>query len=125
MIAMLAAVAIGGAVGALSRYGISIFCLRYFGGFWPVATLIVNVVGSFFMGFLSYFFVGRVGAGTPLNVLTTVGFLGAFTTFSTFSLETLHLYLNHHVLYAMGNVLLNVTLCLLAVSLGLSLSKFH
>ncbi len=125
MIGMLIAVALGGALGAVVRFGISVACTNYFGGFWPMATLIVNVTGSFLIGYVSYFFIGRVGAGSPLNALVTIGFLGALTTFSTFSIETIHLYMNHHVLYALGNVLLNVTLCLIAVSLGLSLSKFH
>lgn len=125
MIALLAAVAVGGAVGALSRFAVSVFCTRYFSGFWPIATLMVNVAGSFMIGYASYFFVGRVAADSPLNGFFTIGFLGALTTFSTFSIETVHLYMNHHVLYALGNVLLNVTLCFLAVSLGMSLTKLH
>lgn len=125
MIAEPVAVAAGGALGALSRYAVGLLSQYCFGPFFPIGTLSVNVAGSFIIGFFSIFFVSRVAAGSALNLFTMVGFLGAFTTFSSFSLETLHLTVSGHVGYALLNVGLNLLLCLMAVSLGVMVGHYY
>jgi len=113
-------VAIGGALGAVSRYGISRVLLVYPG--FPFATLVVNVVGSLFIGYLTALLVDRSGAD-DLRLLLITGFLGAFTTFSAFSLETLLLYQQGEIVRAILNVTLNLVLCLVAVSGGFILAR--
>lgn len=86
-----AGVAIAGALGALARYGIGLaFGPRQASSF-PVATLLINVSGSFVLGFLVELFTVRYDRSAALRTSLTVGFLGAYTTFSTFSLETVRL----------------------------------
>jgi CrcB protein len=82
-------VALGGAVGAVARYGVGVWSLRRFGGGWPVGTLAVNVVGGLLMGALAGWLALRGGEGAERwRLLLGVGVLGGFTTFSAFSLET-------------------------------------
>jgi CrcB protein len=116
-------VALGGACGAICRFLVGVGALRLFGPFFPVGTMVVNVLGSFIIGYLSIYFMGKAGAGSFLDVFSMIGFLGAFTTFSSFSLETLHLFFNHHWVYAALNVVLNVVLCLSFVGLGVYLAS--
>jgi len=113
-------VAIGGALGAVSRYGVSRVLLVYPG--FPFATLVVNVVGSLFIGYLTALLFERSGAD-DLRLLLITGFLGAFTTFSAFSLETLLLYQQGEIVRAILNVTLNLVLCLVAVSGGFILAR--
>ncbi len=83
----LLAVALGGAVGAVARYSMGLMVSRAFGSAFPYATLGVNVLGSFVMGFLLARYVGDLPPDHLWRGLLTIGFLGSFTTFSTFSLE--------------------------------------
>ena len=112
------AVAIGGAVGALARHGVSTAAAAAFGPRFPLGTLIVNVAGSFVMGWLFALFTGRMDISPELRLLVTTGLLGAFTTFSTFSVETLVLLQDGRWLAGAANVLLSVALCLGAAWLG-------
>jgi fluoride exporter len=83
-------VTVGGAVGALARYGLSGWVQAAYGGVFPLGTLTVNVVGSFVLGFgMQSMEVLPVSA--PVRAMLAIGFLGAFTTFSTFSYETVML----------------------------------
>ncbi|MBV6632961.1 MAG: fluoride efflux transporter CrcB [Alphaproteobacteria bacterium] len=82
------AVAGGGALGAVSRYGVGVAMGRWLGHGFPVATLTVNIVGSFAMGVLIAL-LAHYGGGQTLRAFLAVGFLGAFTTFSAFSLDTI------------------------------------
>ncbi len=84
-------VATGGAVGSTMRYGMTGAVQRWGGGGWPIGTLAVNVVGSFAIGFLGALFLARGDAPSQARLLLLVGVLGGFTTFSTFSLDTLRL----------------------------------
>ena len=110
----------GGALGTAARYGLSGVCANAFGETFPWGTLIVNITGSFIIGF---FFTltapdGRVfvSGGTRQFVMT--GFCGGYTTFSSFSLQTLNLMRDGEWAAAGGNVLGSVSLCLLGVWLG-------
>ena len=114
----LLAVAIGGALGALARFGVSTAVAAAFGTRFPLGTLVVNVAGSFAMGWLFALFAGRMDISPELRLLVTTGLLGAFTTFSTFSVETLVLLQADRWVAGAANVLLSVALCLGAAWLG-------
>ena len=82
-------VAIGGAAGAVARYGLGVQALRLWGPGWPAGTFVANVFGGFLMGMLASFLAHRGGPDQEkLRLLLGVGVLGGFTTFSAFSLET-------------------------------------
>ena len=89
----------------------------------PFGTLVVNVAGSFAMGWLFVLFAERVHIPPEMRLLIMTGLLGAFTTFSTFSVETLALLQAGRWLAAAANVLLSVALCLCAAGLGMSLGR--
>ena len=110
-------VALGGSIGAVLRYLISIFMIQVFGSSFPFGTLLVNVIGSFFMGVI--YALGQMSHISPeLKALIGIGLLGALTTFSTFSNETLLLMQEGDWLKAILNVVLNLSLCLFMVYLG-------
>ncbi|ABL99980.1 fluoride efflux transporter CrcB [Shewanella amazonensis] len=110
-------IAAGGAIGAVLRYSISILALQLFGTGFPFGTLIVNVAGSFLMGCI-YALAELSHIGPEWKALIGVGLLGALTTFSTFSNETLLLLQQGELVKASLNVLLNLILCLTVVYLG-------
>ena len=110
-------VALGGSIGAVLRYLISLFMIQVFGSSFPFGTLLVNVLGSFLMGIV--YALGQLSHLSPeVKSFVAVGLLGALTTFSTFSNETLLLMQEGLWFKSMLNVLLNVTLCLFMVYLG-------
>ena len=110
-------VALGGSIGAVFRYLISIFMIQVFGSSFPFGTLLVNVLGSFLMGVI--YALGQMSHISPeLKALIGIGLLGALTTFSTFSNETLLLMQEGDWLKATLNVVLNLSLCLFMVYLG-------
>ena len=110
-------VALGGSIGAVFRYLISIFMLQLFGSAFPFGTLLVNIIGSFAMGVI--YALGQVSEVSPeIKALVGVGLLGALTTFSTFSNETLLLIQSGAWLKAFLNIALNLCLCIFMVYLG-------
>ena len=117
------AVAIGGAVGACLRYGVNELVVNVLGKSFPFGTLLVNILGSFVLGWLYALFSSGVLAVSPWRALIAIGFIGAFTTFSTFSLDTVLLLEQGDWLKAIANVLLNVLLCLTLAWLGLKLGS--
>ena len=117
------AIAFGGALGALGRHGVSTAVAAAFGPRFPFGTLIVNVAGSFAMGWLFALFAEKVHVSPEMRLLLMTGLLGAFTTFSTFSVETLALLQAGRWLAAAANVLLSVVLCLCAAGLGMLLGR--
>jgi CrcB protein len=113
-------VALGGAFGSMARYGCSGFAARFIGATFPWGTLMVNVAGSLIIGFLATLISpdGRLLASPDARAFVMIGVLGGFTTFSSFSLETLNLARDGEWLWASANVVLSVALCLGAVWLG-------
>ncbi|ADY72748.1 CrcB-like protein [Desulfurobacterium thermolithotrophum DSM 11699] len=114
-------VGIGGFLGAISRFLISGFVQKFFGISFPVGTLAVNVFGSFLIGFLAMLFENIIAPEWKAVFIT--GFLGALTTFSTFSYETVILIQEGLYQKAFLNVFLNVILCLVATISGMTLFK--
>jgi CrcB protein len=104
------AVAIGGAIGCCARYGLTNLLQSCLGKDFPLATLIINVVGSFLLGYLFFWSLERVSITPALRVAILTGGLGGFTTFSTFMLESVVLVENGSptgaVLYAVASVIL-------------------
>ncbi len=123
MIKLLLFIAAGGAVGALSRYGASLGVYRLFGRGFPYGTLFVNVGGSFLMGVLSILLIQRYNLSPEWRAAILVGFLGSFTTFSTFSVETMNLLEQGDLMQALLNITISLVLCLVAVWFGLSLGR--
>lgn len=117
------AVAIGGAVGACLRFGINELAMNVLGKSFPFGTLLVNILGSFVLGWLYALFSSGVLAVSPWRALIAIGLIGAFTTFSTFSLDSVLLIQQGDWLKAIANVLLNVLLCLTLAWLGLKLGS--
>ena len=116
-------VAAGGSVGAVLRFLISGWVYNWLGRGFPWGTLVVNVVGSFLMGFLFFIFTERILINTDLRTAVLVGGLGAMTTFSTFSIETLNLLEGGASLLALTNIIVSVIVCVGAVWLGMWLAR--
>ena len=113
-------IAFGGAAGAILRFLVSTGFYQWFGRGFPYGTLLVNVIGSFLMGLLTETLVlQRITVALDYRAAILVGFIGAFTTFSTFSLETFYLLEQGQFSKAVLNVLISVSACLLAIWLGL------
>ena len=117
------AVAIGGALGAVSRYSFGLVALALIGNRFPWATLGVNVVGSFLIGLAAVLIGDRIVDGELWRPLVIVGFLGAFTTFSAFSLDTLLLLQQGNYNTALAYMLGSVALCLGGTVSGMQLAK--
>jgi CrcB protein len=113
-------VAVGGALGSLARYWVGIVVTSLTGPAFPWAVLLINVVGSFIIGWFGALTGpgGRVVATTDMRIFVMVGLCGGFTTFSSFSVQTLQLLQAGETVRAGGNIVLSVGLCLLAVWLG-------
>ena len=115
-------IVIGGGVGALLRYFSSQFVNSLYNKNFSLGTIFVNCVGALLIGFLINIF-DMFGINTKLKLLIITGFLGGYTTFSTYSIETVNYFINGNIKYGVLNILLNNILCILFALLGLWLNK--
>lgn len=118
------AVAIGSALGGMARYWFSGVVARAIGETFPWGTLMINILGSFVIGFFGTLTGpdGRVFVGTTARQFVMVGICGGYTTFSSFSLQTLNLMNDGQWVLAGANITLSIVLCLFAVWLGHSMA---
>jgi len=117
------AIAVGGSLGAVSRYWLSASTYQWLGQGFPYGTLMVNLLGSLVMGFLSVLLVHRFHVSDEIRIGLLAGFLGSFTTFSTFAMDTLHLAGNEAIMKAAVYILLSVLFCILGAWAGLAAAK--
>jgi CrcB protein len=118
-------IALGGALGTTARYWLSGVVAQQVGETFPWGTLVINVSGSFVIGFFAALTgaSGRLFLGSTSRQFVMIGLCGGFTTFSSFSLQTLNLMNDGEWLRAGGNVVLSVALCLIAVWAGYILAS--
>ena len=119
------AIALGGALGAMARHGVSTLVFDASSEKFPYATLSVNVLGSFIMGVLFVVILEKGLLPSEMRNVLMVGFLGAFTTFSTFSLDALGLWQNGHLFLALIYALGTVFLCLAAIVMAVWLTRLY
>jgi CrcB protein len=114
-------VAAGGALGSIARYWLAVGVARLTGPQFPWGTILINIGGSFVIGFfaaLTAAGAGRLSVPSDLRTFVMVGICGGFTTFSSFSLQTLELLRDGRTPQALANIGLSVMLCLGAVAAG-------
>jgi CrcB protein len=118
-------VALGGAIGSVGRFWLNNLITLKFAEVFPLGTMVINLTGSFLIGVFAAFSdpEGRFSATPGFREFFMVGICGGYTTFSSFSLQKLRLAQDREWLYAGGNVILSVTLCLIAVWLGYGLGR--
>ena len=116
------AIAAGGAIGSMLRYWLNLVITARMGEAMPWGTIVINITGSFVIGLFAAMTGpgGRLTLPVEARLFVLVGLCGGYTTFSSFSLQTLALFQAGEGLRAIANVVLSVTLCLLAVWLGYS-----
>ncbi len=117
------AVALGGAIGAVTRWVSSQWLQSLWGRDFPYGTLLVNVLGSFLIGLLYVIIVEKLLLDAQWRAFLMVGILGALTTFSTFSMDTVQMFEHGEPLKALLNVVSNVVCCLVVTWLGLMVGR--
>jgi fluoride exporter len=117
------AVAFGGALGAVARYGVVLLVANLWKRDFPLATLLINVSGSFILGFFSTFAVEKTSLDPLWRLLVATGFVGAYTTFSTFEFETQRLTETGALWWGALNVIASVAAGFAAVQLGVFLAR--
>ncbi len=116
-------IAVGGAVGAMARFGLMNLVDGLSESRFPLGTLVVNLLGSILIGVFFVLITERFVLSQEMRALLVVGFVGAFTTFSTFSLDALLLLQYGYILQALAYILASVVLCLLGVWAGMGLMR--
>ncbi|MFV2032425.1 MAG: fluoride efflux transporter CrcB [Gammaproteobacteria bacterium] len=117
------AIAVGGSCGAISRYWMSNATYSWLGNNFPYGTLMVNVTGSLVMGFLTVLLVQRFNVSEEVRLGLIVGFLGSFTTFSTFALDTIHWYEGGAVIKTLSYILLSVVFSIIGAWAGMMTAR--
>ena len=117
------AIAIGGGLGAVTRFVITREMENWFGSYLPYGTMTVNVAGSLALGCFATVFIDRPEINSTIRLGVTIGFLGAFTTFSAFSYESLQLLLDGAVWRALFNVVLNAAACIGMCYVGMQMAR--
>jgi CrcB protein len=112
----------GGAIGTLVRFLLSGLAQKYVSNGFPIGTLAVNLIGSFIIGLLWGIFENQ--PANQVRAFLFVGVLGGFTTFSAYSIETLNLFRDGNIRFAVLNIILNNVLGILLAFCGLAISKF-
>jgi CrcB protein len=120
---MILLVAVGGAVGSVARYLMAASIQRATGWDFPIGTVLVNILGCFLIGTLYVLLVARPDPRQDLRALLMVGVLGGFTTFSSFSLETVTMAMTGNFGGATLNVAISVAACLVGTILGVTLAR--
>lgn len=116
---------IGGGIGAIARYLVSLGIVKQFGEMeLPIATFSINILGCFLLGFLYILFLEKANMNNTLGLALTVSFCGAFTTFSTFSLEIFKLIENQQIIQSCLYIIFSVIIGLLSVIIGINCAKF-
>ncbi|MBT4203680.1 MAG: fluoride efflux transporter CrcB [Rhodobiaceae bacterium] len=118
-------VGFGGFLGAISRYLINIFMLKIVSSSFPWSTLLINVLGSFLMGALVEVFSQKINFSYELKLLLFVGFLGSFTTFSTFSLDAVSMFGRGENLYSFLYISLSVLLSVGSLIFAMHIMKSY
>jgi CrcB protein len=116
-------IALGGATGAVTRYLLATWVHTLWEGRFPLGTLMVNIVGSFAIGVVYVLLAERQLIHADWRGVLMVGFLGAFTTFATFSLETITLFESGHTLQAAGYMIGSAVVCVLMAGLAMQLTR--
>ncbi|HUO63654.1 MAG TPA: fluoride efflux transporter CrcB [Terriglobales bacterium] len=116
-------ICLGGAVGTAARYGVGGLAARWWGAEFPYGTLMVNVTGSFLIGLIQQVGLSTLAVSDTTRLVLTVGVMGGFTTYSSFSYETVRLVEEGSWLQAGANVVLTTGLCLGVCALGLVLGR--
>ena len=117
-------IAVGAALGANARYLVGVWAAEQFGSDFPYGTFLVNVTGSFILGFLVAVTTSRIQISPEMRLLLAVGFLGSYTTFSSFAVESTALWRDASLLLALRNVLLNNGVGLVCAVLGAWVARF-
>jgi CrcB protein len=117
------AIAFGGALGAVSRYWITVSIERFNGTGFPLGTFMVNLLGSFLIGLLYILFAEKLSVADQWRPVIITGFLGAMTTFSTFSLDALLLFQQGQYNTALFYVLSSVMICIFAAYVGMQIAR--
>jgi len=117
------AIAFGGALGALSRYGLTVSIERFNSTGFPLGTFVVNLLGSFLIGLLYIILMEKLSVADQWRPVIITGFLGAMTTFSTFSLDALLLFQQGQYNTALFYVLSSVMICIFAAYMGMQIAR--
>ena len=117
------AIAFGGALGALSRYWLTVSIERFNSTGFPLGTFVVNLLGSFLIGLLYIILMEKLSVADQWRPVIITGFLGAMTTFSTFSLDALLLFQQGHYNTALFYVLSSVVICIFAAYVGMQIAR--
>ena len=116
-------ISLGGIFGSLARYGLGIIFSERFPGHFPVGTLTVNALGSFCIGICYVLITEKSALHSSWYYILMVGFLGAFTTFSTFSLDAVNLMLNDQQWMAIGYISASVLVCISGTVVAIMLTR--